>query len=209
MSPMLRRRAFALAILLMTCVGGTLTARANTITLVGYVVGSGSDAPDNQHAMLYSGYYTVTFDYTVATKKNGSGDYVFDPTGTSTVTITETGKFGGFTTLPITVTSADVSPGDGTVAGFMFSSTDWYPNAASDGITNNGLTGSIDLVQLHAAITSSYIDSNTKSVYTYNFATSPEPSTWLMCITGFGMVGVCSVWRRRGSRTGLISCRCR
>jgi hypothetical protein len=173
-------------------------ARADTIKFSGTVVGSGSDKTDDDHAKGYNGDYDVTFDYTIAIKKNPDGTFMFDPTGMSTVKLTDTSmKFGSFTTLPIKITGATVSPTDGSVSGFEFSSTDWYPNADTDGIKNNGLSGKVTISDNTASVTSSYIDNSSGSVYTYQFTAVPEPGEWVMTLTGLGALWVRSVWRRR------------
>jgi hypothetical protein len=197
MSSRLLRPAYALLLFVMSGAGVSPPALADTIKLSGSVVGSGSDKTDDDHAKGYSGDYDVTFTYTIATKKNPDGTIVFDPSGMSTVTLTDTSeKFGSFTTLPIKITSADVSPTDGSVSSFDFSSTDWYPNADTDGIKNNGLSGSITLSSNVATVTSSYIDKSSGSVYTYKFTAVPEPAEWALTLTGFGMILVRNVWRR-------------
>jgi hypothetical protein len=172
------------ALFLFAAMAVTVPGYADTIKFSGTVVGSGSDKEDDDHAKTYSGSYDVTFDYTIATKKNPDGSTVFDPAGMSTVKLTDTSeKFGSFTTLPIKVTGATFGA-DGSLTSFMFSSTDWYPNAAGDGITNNGLSGSVDLSSNVATVTSSYIDSTSKSIYTYQFTAVPEPAEWVMLLTG-------------------------
>jgi hypothetical protein len=174
-------------------------ARADTIKFSGTVVGSGSDKTDDDHAKGYSGDYDVTFDYTIATKKNPDGSTVFDPAGMSTVKLTDTSmKFGSFTTLPIKVTGATFGA-DGSLTSFMFSSTDWYPNADTDGIKNNGLSGHVTISDNTASVTSSYIDNNSGSIYKYEFTATPEPGEWVMTLTGLGALWVRSVWRRKGS----------
>src|SRR5206468_966454 len=133
--PVMRSRHFSVVSVLMLCVmgGAEFMAHADTIKFSGTVVGSGSDKTDDDHAKGYSGDYDVTFDYTIATKKNPDGTTVFDPAGMSMVTLTDTSaKFGSFTTLPVKVTGATFSP-DGSLSSFDFSATDWYPNADSDG----------------------------------------------------------------------------
>jgi hypothetical protein len=178
----------------MSGVGAGSLAHADTIKFSGSVVGSGSDKTDDDHAKGYSGDYDVTFDYTIATKKNPDGSTVFDPAGMSTVKLTDTSmKFGSFTTLPIKVTGATFGA-DGSLTSFMFSSTDWYPNAATDGIKNNGLSGSVDLSSNVATVTSSYIDSTSGSIYTYKFDAVPEPAEWVMILTG--LAGAWGVRRR-------------
>jgi hypothetical protein len=192
-----------LLLVVMSGVGVDSMARADTIKLSGSVVGSGSDKTDDDHAKGYSGDYDVTFDYTIAIKKNPDGTFAFDPTGMSTVKLTDTSmKFGSFTTLPIKITSAAVSPTDGSVTSFDFSSTDWYPNAATDGITNNGLSGTIKIKDGVATVTSSYVDASSGSIYTYKFTAVPEPPGWAMALTGVGMVWAWSFWRRRVSGVG-------
>lgn len=198
MSPRRLRQAFVLLLVVMSGAGVSSLARADTITLSGMIVGSGSDATDNTHAMGYSGAYTVKYVYTIATVKNPGGMYVFDPSGMSTVTLTDSSeKFGSFTTLPVTVTSAVVSPTDGSITSFTFSSTNWYPNAADEGITNNGLSGSINLTTMVSTITASYIDSSSGSIYTYKFTAVPEPAEWTTMLTGLGIVLAWSASRRR------------
>ncbi len=173
-------------------------ARADTIKFSGTVVGSGSDKEDDDHAKGYSGDYDVTFDFTIATKKNPDGTFMFDPTGMSTVKLTDTSeKFGSFTTLAIKITGATVSPTDGSVSGFEFSSTDWYPDAAGNGIKNNGLSGKVTISDNTASVTSSYIDNTSGSIYTYQFTAVPEPGEWVMTLTGLGALWVRCVWRRR------------
>lgn len=86
------------ALLLLAAMAITVPAGADTIKFSGTVVGSGSDKEDDDHAKTYSGAYDVTFDYTIATKKNPDGSTVFDPAGMSTVKLTDTSeKFGSFT----------------------------------------------------------------------------------------------------------------
>jgi hypothetical protein len=194
MSGMVWKAASTLLLMAVSSIGMSTWGRADTIKFSGTVVGSGSDKEDDDHAKTYSGDYDVTFDYTIATKKNPDGSTVFDPAGMSTVKLTDTSeKFGSFTTLPIKITGATFGA-DGSLTSFMFSSTDWYPNAASDGITNNGLSGSVDLASNVATVTSSYIDSTSKSVYTYQFTAVPEPEVWAMMLTG--LAGAL-LWRRR------------
>jgi hypothetical protein len=144
-------------------------ARADSILFTG-TVGSGSDKTDDDHAKGYSGEYDVTFEYTIAIKKNPDGTFMFDPAGMSTVKLTDTSaKFGSFTTLPIKITGAMVSPTDGSIMSFDFSSTDWYPNADTDGIKNNGLSGTVTISDNTASVTSSYVDNSSGSIYTYKF----------------------------------------
>jgi hypothetical protein len=182
------------ALLLLGAMAITVPGDADTIKFSGTVVGSGSDKEDDDHAKAYSGDYDVTFDYTIATKKNPDGSTVFDPAGMSTVKLTDTSeKFGSFTTLPIKVTGATFGA-DGSLTSFMFMSTDWYPDAAGNGITNNGLSGSVDLSSNVATVTSSYIDSTSKSIYTYQFTAVPEPAEWVMLLTG--LIATCGTRRR-------------
>ena len=191
------KTACALLILAVCGAGVSVRGNADTIKFSGAVVGSGSDKTDDDHAKTYSGDYDVTFDYTIATKKNPDGSTVVDPAGMSTVTLTDTAMtFGSFTTWPIKVTGATFGA-DGSLTSFMFSSTDWYPNADTDGITNNGLSGSVDLSSNVATVTSSYIDSTSKSIYTYQFTAVPEPAEWVMILTGLaGAWGVRRRWVR-------------
>lgn len=200
----LLRLAYAFMFLVMSSAGVSLVARADSITLSGTVVGSGSDKTDDDHAKGYSGEYTVKFDYTIATKKNPDGTTVFDPSGMSTVTLTDTSeKFGSFTTLPIKITSANFAA-DGSLTSFGFSSTDWYPNAASDGIKNNGLTGMITVLTNESTITSSYIDNSSGSIYTYKFSAVPEPSEWALLLTGSGVAWAWIVRRRRAGADARV-----
>jgi hypothetical protein len=194
MRPNLLDLRYGLLLVVMSGVGAGSLAHADTIKFSGSVVGSGSDKTDDDHAKGYSGDYDVTFDYTIATKKNPDGSTVFDPAGMSTVKLTDTSmKFGSFTTLPIKVTGATFGA-DGSLTSFMFSSTDWYPNAATDGIKNNGLSGSVDLSSNVATVTSSYIDNTSGSIYTYKFDAVPEPAEWVMILTG--LAGAWGVRRR-------------
>jgi hypothetical protein len=186
MSATMWKPACALLLFAVSSIGVSVRGYADTIKFSGAVVGSGSDKEDDDHAKTYSGDYDVTFDYTIATKKLPDGTTVFDPAGASTVKLTDTSeKFGSFTTLPIKVTGATFGA-DGSLTSFMFSSMDWYPDPDGNGITNNGLSGSVDLSSNVATVTSSYIDSSSKSIYTYKFTAVPEPAEWVMILTGLG-----------------------
>jgi hypothetical protein len=190
-------RKLASLLILFGCALTCLPARAGTITIGGNVVGSGSDPEDDAHAKEYSGAYTVTFVYTIATTVGPDNEIMWDPNGTNSVTATDTSeKWGSFTTLPITITSANVSPTDGTPTSFMFQGHDWYPNAATNQIENNGISGSVNITNGTATVTSSYIETARNSTYTYVF-TVPEPAGWAPTLVGVGLV---SLRRRRCGR---------
>jgi len=98
------------------------------------------------HAKLYDGPTEFQADYTINLKPDNTLD-----NGTvtfTTVSYTESGTAtaSGFKTRAIKITGVTLN-GDGSVATFTFDSTDWYPPTGdgADGITNNGLSGSISI----------------------------------------------------------------
>ncbi len=187
----------------------------NTIELSGWVEGSGSDPADDKHAKEYSGKYAVKFAYSIATKLQ-NGKIVFDPSGKSTVTLTDTSaQFGSFTTLPITITSANLSQDGLSALSFSFASTDWYPNASSDGIKNDGLDGSINISGKQSNLVAKYIQEEnlTKpSIYTYTYSMgaavgppTPELPGWTMGLTS--LRGACAAAPRDDSQQSALGYR--
>ena len=166
----------------------------------------GGTAGGRSHASDYDGPETITATYTVNLKKDMDGNLVLDPTG-STITLavssfTDRGEQMGtmFTTVPIPITGVSVDQETSNLLAIDFMAKDWYstdPKYQPNLVINNGITGQISLLTGTASITSSYIGKNSKTTYTYVFAT-PEPPTWLLMLsmlTGFGVVGQ---MRRKG-----------
>lgn len=204
----LTRIAFGL---LMFAVGGTsLPARANTLFLTdptttgtitvsatssGTAVGGSNPAADNAHAMGYDGPTTFTATYTI-TYAGTTVDTTKSTVTFKTTSYTSSGQpqTSDFTTLPITITGATFNM-DGSIASFTFSSTDWYPNAAGEGITNNSLSGTITLSGA-SKYTASYMADNTGGTYTYVVTSTPLPATLPLLATGLGAIGLIG-WRRK------------
>ena len=90
-----------------------------------------------------------------------------------------------FTTLPIKVTSIKFVDDNDKMMGiesFMFNSKDWYPSTApgAGGITDNGLSGSINLITGESSYNASYIVKNNGAKVTYKITgkkkdTPPPP----------------------------------
>ena len=184
-----------------------------TITFTGTTAAGATDKNGNpnkgadDHAKIYNGPTQLIVDYMIALK-----DGKFDPTG-STVTFTTvyyttsgTKTPSTFKTLTLPVSTATLGAG-GSVETFGFDTTDWYPDAASDGIKNNGIKGTIDLKKRTGAFTSSYTDASNGDIYTYMVTGTlrdvPEPATWLLMIAGFGLTGLALRARRRSQAFAL------
>jgi hypothetical protein len=190
------RMAFALAVAI-ACFQHTRPAEADTIPFVidptitikatasGTATGGTQPATDNAHAMEYNGPTSFTANYTIVLKPDGTLDTTKSTVTFKTLTFTDNGVLtnSGFTTLPITITGVTLNK-DNSIASFMFSSLNWYPNADAEGIKNNTLSGSIDLNALQSKYTASYIDNATGGVYKYDVASVPGP------IVGAGLPGL-------------------
>jgi hypothetical protein len=138
------------------------------------------DVKDAQgHAAEYDGPTTFTADYTIVRIPNDG----VDKTKSSVVFKTTSYTAGGgknssdFTTRAITITDVKFND-DGSVASFTFQSTDWYPASGegASGLTNNGLSGSIDLKTGASSYKASYIDKSNGAVYTYDVSGTIGPA---------------------------------
>ncbi len=188
----LARGAFVRLAILCAVAGGVAPAVAMPIT--GTVLLSGNVAATGPaHAQDYAGADSVTITYTIQGKLDANGKMVFDPVG-SKVTVTDSNYHWTTLEIPITLVTGDLSTD--TVSTFQFSATDWYADASSDGIANNGITGNIDLVNQLGRITASYTDVNTHEVYRYAFTSVAEPPAWAVVALGLGGLGLAG--RRRG-----------
>jgi hypothetical protein len=181
------RTVFASAIAI-ACIQDTRPADADTIPLVidptitikatasGTATGGTQPAIDNAHAMEYDGPTSFTANYTIVLKADGTVDKTKSTIKFKTTTYTANGmeEPSSFTTLPITITGVTLNK-DNTIASFTFSSLNWYPNAAAEGITNNTLSGSINLNTLQSQYTASYKDNTTGGVYKYVVVSVPGP----------------------------------
>jgi hypothetical protein len=183
------------------------------VTLTGTVAGSATDKdgkPDkvnDDHAKEYDGATEVTVHYEITIK-----DGKFDPTGSKVTLTTVYFTWKGvktpstFATEELPITGATLGAG-GEVETFDFGANDWYPGAASEGIKNNGLKGTIDLKKKTGTFTSSYIVTSDSSIYKYLVTGAltgvPEPATWALTICGFGLAG--ALLRRRRAAAPALS----
>jgi hypothetical protein len=170
------------------------------VTMTGTVKGSATDkdgkpdAVNDGHAKDYNGATELTAHYTIAFK-----DGKFDPTGSTvkftTVYFTWNGKKypSSWETEEVPITTATLDAG-GKVESFDFGANDWYPGADGEGVTNNGIKGTIDLKKKTGTFTTSYKLKSDGSIYKYltsGVVTGvPEPASWVLMIGGCGLVGL-------------------
>jgi hypothetical protein len=170
------------------------------VTLTGTVAGSATDkdgkpdAVNDGHAKEYNGATELTAHYTIALK-----DGKFDPTGSKVKFTTVYFTWKGAKTpssweteeVPITAATVDTS---GKVESFDFGANDWYPGADGEGVTNNGIKGTIDLKKKTGTFTTSYKIKSDGSIYKYLttgvLTAVPEPATWVLMIGGCGLAGL-------------------
>jgi hypothetical protein len=206
-----------------TAAKGTYTRNGKTLTTSDKQL-----AATKKHAAEYNGATEFTANYTIVLNKDKSVDTSKSTVTFTTVNYTSGGNLvaSGFQTLPITITGVNLINNDPTkIESFTFSSTNWYPPNATGagGITNNGLSGSINLSTGATSIASSYNSKTNGSVYTYNTTgmiaapeakpdpdptergnpeifspapAAPEPATWILMLTGFAGV----VYHQRKTR---------
>ena len=124
----------------------TGTAAAGTSSITGMPTTATQLANAQTHAAGYDGatQFTAKYDITLNAQNMfvaGTVTFVTNSYTSSGTTVTS-----DFTTQPITITGATVNP-DGSIASIDFSSTNWYPanGTGAGGLTNNGLSGTINL----------------------------------------------------------------
>ena len=174
---------------------------SGSVTIGGTIKSTGT-GPQADYGKAYDGPYTIKADYTINFKMV-DGKLVVDP-ATSSVTLTDTKDVHGpFMTLPLTITGATGDFGKGEITSFTFEGTDWYPDAAGNGITNNGLKGTVTIgakpADNRGAFVASYkfTDPAGETVLKYTFIPIPEPGAWVLMILGAGAIGAMA---RRRSR---------
>jgi len=127
----------------------------------------------------YSGPTQFTATYNISFKADKTVDSTKSTVSFKTIKYTVDGKEvkSSFTTSPITITSVKIKDSDTTkIESFTFESLIWYPGADTAGVTNNTLSGLIDLDAGTSSYTASYIDKTTLAVYTYNVSgKTPTP----------------------------------
>jgi hypothetical protein len=87
-----------------------------------------------------------------------------------------------FTTLPIPITDATLTGGK--VTSFMFSDPNWYPDIGKYGLSNDGLSGIINLKTGVASYMAAYKSDTNGVISTYTVVGKivPEPATWTMLL---------------------------
>jgi hypothetical protein len=123
-----------------------------------------------KHASDYDGPTEFSADYTIVVRHDNTIDTSKSTVTFQTINYTGYGKLveSNFKTLPIQINDATIK--DGKVVAFSFEATDWYPDTAqgANTITNNELSGSIDLSTGKTSYIASYISKSTGAVYLYS-----------------------------------------
>jgi PEP-CTERM motif len=126
-------------------------------------------ADRQKHAADYDGPTEFSADYTIVIRPDNTIDASKSSVIFQTINYTGSGKLveSNFKTLPIQINDATVK--DGKVVSFSFEATNWYPDTAqgANTITNNELSGSIDLTTGKTSYIASYISKSTGAVYLY------------------------------------------
>jgi hypothetical protein len=143
-----------------------------TVTINAISEGSATTAAAANHASNYDGPTQFTANYTIAFKPDGTPDLANSSLILSTINYTSVNEqtriaslvHKDFVTLRIAITGVTFND-DGSVAGFTFSSINWYPG---NDVTNNGISGSINLNTGDTRYIASYIGKNSKATYTYD-----------------------------------------
>jgi len=175
------------------------------IAISGSVLGTGSgdvfpgSGSPSDYANRYSGPDTVTATYIVHYDIDSNGQVqLFDD---SIVKFTDSKN--KWSTSVIKITSATIS--DHSVASLSFSDTDWYPNAASNHIRNDGLGGFLRILggdSPELDLSASYKWPN-DAILTFTFSgtdqisswsnwqeTLPEPPASAILLTGLGVAAL-------------------
>ncbi|MCP4687286.1 MAG: hypothetical protein GY859_04500 [Desulfobacterales bacterium] len=151
---------------------------SGSVTLTGEVTGSGKGPLD--HSSNYSGKYSISVKYSIETKKDSKGKVVFD-LATSTANFTDS-KWK-WTTLEIPIREIKGDPGTGKIESFKFKGVKWYTKAATDGVVDNGIEGSVkidpkDPKKGTGSIKASYKDKTGTNESTYSFVSEkPKPKS--------------------------------
>lgn len=150
-----------------------------TITVQGMATASTAAGPttspddlkrETEHAAHYNGPTEFIANYTIAFTADCMVDSQKSAITFTTVNYTDLGAKvpSHLAYLPTPITSVTCKD-DGSIGMFQFSSMNWYPPTGPGAtmITNNGISGSIDLMAGTGEFTSSYIVKSNGAIDTY------------------------------------------
>jgi len=135
---------------------------------------------------FYTGPTTVTATYSIETTTDSNGNVVLDSANSSVIFSVEAYQVQGHTTyepwatLAIPITSVEGDPQNPTA--ILFSGDSWYTDSSSIGVTNDSLTGHVNILGETGRIRASYVYEG--DTYHYVFAAIPLPATGLLFLLG-------------------------
>ena len=171
----------------------TLSLPVQAIPITGSVILEGE--VDSSTGQSYIGPTTVTATYSVETTTDTNGNVVLDSANSSVIFSVDAYQVQGHTTyepwatLAIPITSVEGNPQNPT--SILFSSDAWYTDSASIGVTNDSLSGHVNILGETGTMNASYVYEG--KTYYYKFSAISEPSTWIILLLGIIML----FWNKR------------